>query len=702
MPEEETSSALEGDPPGEAASATVDVQKSPRLTVLVLLVGLVLTVSSYATALDNPFGYDDVQVVRNNALLANPAHWRLFFQMEVDSGRRFRTFRPLPMLSLLLNHQLGGTNPRGYRLVNLTLHLLCGLLVFFLVRRLAADGRLVAPLRPTPGQASAAAAVAALLFWLHPINALMVLVAWKRTTLFATLFMLLAVWLFLRSPGIAAPTKKPHRKLFLGLGIVAAYLGALGSKETSVVLPPLLLLLELVVWQRGSSLREHRWRLWVHIPLWIGVLVSLTVLFPKEVAAGADVAPWTYLLIQAKVVWLYVGMVFAPTLIAPAYNISVPGSLLEAGPLAGAVTLAGLALASIVLWRRYTLLPLALCWALIALAPTSSLVPNQLHVDEARTYLAFVPLWALFGLGLVSVWRGRWRKTAALVVLGAVVTTMIFFSVDRAVTWRHELWIWRAALRKYPGAKRAQLGLCSEFAQRRDARAIGACREALRSQPNNTIAQWGLATSYLHQGRIPEARKVIAGGLRGRPDFYLLRLAGDIALKTKHYPEAERHYRAALRLNGWDLFAALSLATVWVELGQQPRALTFLRTLQRMHPGRPEPRLAWLELAVDTGQKGVEKQLDLAVRQIATTPRLLFHASAIYQKLGRRDRAIQILERVTRLEPSATLAWRALAKALLAQGERGRACAIWRRVGAGASVKRFADVVHACRAPGSN
>src|SRR5437762_12382059 len=68
---------------------------------------------AYHGSLSAPFIFDDLQRIVDNTRVH-----RLWPLTDVLAG----TSRPLLMLTLAVNHALGGLNVRGYHLVNLAIH----------------------------------------------------------------------------------------------------------------------------------------------------------------------------------------------------------------------------------------------------------------------------------------------------------------------------------------------------------------------------------------------------------------------------------------------------------------------------------------------------------------------------------------------------------------------------------------------------
>ena len=101
----------------------------PWLFAIILVVATLL---AYSNCFSSPFVLDD-----DDAIVTNPTIRTLSPISRSLSGppQSSTAGRPIVNLSFALNYAAGGLNPDGYHVVNLVIHILCGLLVFGVVRR---------------------------------------------------------------------------------------------------------------------------------------------------------------------------------------------------------------------------------------------------------------------------------------------------------------------------------------------------------------------------------------------------------------------------------------------------------------------------------------------------------------------------------------------------------------------------------------
>jgi hypothetical protein len=147
---------------------------------------------AYLNSLKRPFLFDDVSAVVDNERI------RRLADLDVLLPERERPVagRPLVNLSFAVNYALGGLDVVGYHAWNIAIHLLCGMLLFAVVRE-----ALGLPQVPT---ALAARAIpigfgVALVWLLHPLNSEVVTYVTQRTESMMALFYLLTLYASLRA-----------------------------------------------------------------------------------------------------------------------------------------------------------------------------------------------------------------------------------------------------------------------------------------------------------------------------------------------------------------------------------------------------------------------------------------------------------------------------------------------------------------------
>jgi len=417
--------------------------------VLICLVGVI----AYSNSFDCSFHFDDTLNIEENVAIRNLSN--------VKAWWGFVPSRPIGYLSFALNYHFHKLDVGGYHLVNLTIHIVNALLVLWLVMLTMATP--VMRDQPISRYKGAMALFAALLFISHPLATQSVTYIVQRLASLATLFYLLSLALYVR--GRLGEGNKDTGVFFSYTGsILCAVLGML-IKEIVFTLPFALVLYEF------SFIKTDTWKVdlkdrGIYIPIIIlGIFVALFFLnfsfeifnpIPPLLYQGYDypITAWQYLLTQFSVILTYIRLFIRPVNQNLDYDYPISYSLFEWHTLFGLLSLAGIFVVGLLLFRRYRLIAFGIFWFFLTLSVESSIIPiSQNVIFEHRTYLP--------GLGFFLVLTGvvfyflsdRYRRVGlASLVLIALFNTV--FTYERNNVWTSDYTLWADCLKKSPNKPR--------------------------------------------------------------------------------------------------------------------------------------------------------------------------------------------------------------------------------------------------------
>ena len=260
-----------------------------RFLLPVFLFGLLV----HAGTLDYWFVASDTLALIESSRVENLRDLLRLFTQPLMAGSDFLTtavfYRPISSLSYALDYAVWGLNPFGYHLTNVLLHAIAAVLVALAIAELTD--------RPAVG------ILTAVLFVAHPVTMDVVPVTARRQDVLRTVFVLAALWLFVRwyrgwqrRTAESSRRLRPHRPL---VGALFAYALALGAKETALLVPGLVV--AWVILQQGVARPRRTVRTAISA---VGPFVALTVLYVavRTVALGglggydtanADLPPYT-------------------------------------------------------------------------------------------------------------------------------------------------------------------------------------------------------------------------------------------------------------------------------------------------------------------------------------------------------------------------------------------------------------------------
>lgn len=396
----------------------------PALAALIALTAL-----AYLNSLLGPFQFDDYTGVATDGAAQGWAAW-----WDTLAHR----IRPLLKASYVATHQLGGWlgHPTlGHHLGSLAIHLAVVALAWRLALAMAGSFGMSVDV------ARRAALGCAALMALHPLATEAVTYLTGRSVALGTLFALAA----------ALAQMQGHRVV-----AVAAFAAAMLSRETMIVIPALLMLLE---WARGDAPQEAFTiaRLWPAVRrtamLWIAAGLALAAILAHRrygpllelssvISQGRLDSPSLLLALEYFATRLFL---LAPLSIDPALQ---PEHIGTAHRIAGSFVLAA---AVLLAWRFRTSRPwwiLAIAWVVVTLLPMY-LVPVR-HDGVAERH--FYP--ALFGIGLALACEVavRVRASVATAATCAAALALSIATVTRNADYASEVALWESAAR-VPGAR---------------------------------------------------------------------------------------------------------------------------------------------------------------------------------------------------------------------------------------------------------
>ena len=552
---------------------------------------VIAAIAINAPSLVPGFIHDDHRIIEQNAWLGDLAHLPEIFRRgywSVDRQEVPNLYRPVTIASFALDHAAGGLRPLGYRLVNLLLHALVSLLVFFLARRL---------LEGPPGGGTGCtrpALFAALLFAVHPVHTEVLGEVVGRAELLAAALTLGCLLAFLRGRDARQPA---------GWWLLATICFAAGflAKENAIAAPALVLLADLLIVRRRIDARP--------LALLAGAALACLVLrgavlgglnppgFVHPIDNPIAHAPFVQgRLTAVAVLGRYAGLLLLP--LRQSIDYSFDAIPLAGGPFDAAVMAGGLVLgiwiaALLIAWKRSPRVAFGLAFIGVALAPVANLVmPIGTIMAERLLYLPSVGLCLLGGCaarGLAASAGGR-RRPGVVVVAGLLLLAGLSArSVGRLRDWRDDYTIFRAAVGVEPRSVRAQFNYGSACEDRgHDDEATKAYEAALEVWPAFTDARYNLAGVLARRQDWAGAAELYRAVIGREPGNVKALVNLGHALTGEGRPgEAVEALRRALALDPRSAQAHTNLGAAHLALGEPREAIEAYTGALQIDPGNP-------------------------------------------------------------------------------------------------------------------
>jgi hypothetical protein len=435
---------------------------SKRTLVRSLLIALLILLPSviYMQGLPGDYVLDDLSNIVSNRLV----HMQEMTWLELKQAANSMPRREVSRASFGINHYFGGLDPYGYKLVNIAIHVVNGLLVFFLARLLALQA-----LKKTAGGTEqyplfAFSILVALIWLLHPINVTSVLYVVQRMTSLSALFVMLGMIAYITGRRMLEDRPKVGATLMLSSVVVFTPL-AWFSKENGALLPLYLFLLEWIFFCFKSNNRRLRYFIvaFFFLILVVPGLYAVYYIFNHPGYFHGSYFSKYYslterLLTEARVVWHYVRMILLPwPNLYGLYLDDIPLSVSLIKPvttlLAIASTIASL-LISWVIRHRAPLLSFGILFFFAGHLMESTFIPLEIAFEH-RNYLPAIGLllpllfYALFPSWHPNSLKIRYFLTYLFLVIGIAITW------TRVMDWRSNASLHLAEVAHHPQSPRA-------------------------------------------------------------------------------------------------------------------------------------------------------------------------------------------------------------------------------------------------------
>ncbi len=591
---------------------------------MILIAATVLVI--YSNAMNGPFVFDGQTQIQHQEKIRDLQNYL--------SLKGFFSNRPLVSFSYAINYRLGGLDTFGYHLVNNLIHLVNGVLAYFLalqifsrlsffpiqeVENIAGSKAFtkqrkgVDKLKKIPSQTTIPimALLAALIFSAHPIQTQGVAYIGQRYTSMSAMFYMTSLlsYIWARKFQVAVTEAQENRAsieksssfgpkvLFLYSLSLCFGVFALFCKENAATLFGVIVLVEYFLFDRT-------WRGWKRKLIWLtpaAFVLAFLVLYFFATTRGLrfgnlledvsiltretrDVDRWRYLCTQFNVIVIYIRLLFFP--VGQNVDYLYP---FKTGFFDGATPLAFLFLGVVFLvgvWniKKRPAVSFGIFWFFITLSIESSVFTISDAMFEHRLYLptfgfAISVVYLTFDLPVVP---RRW----AVLFLIIGIATLGALAYSRNKVWEDPLILWRDVVKKSSQNYRAHNNLGTLLNDQGDR--VGAIREfteALRIKPDFAIARNNLGNALLRQGRYDDAIIQLKEALRLKPNMtgahnnmgIILGIRGD-------FDNAIRHFKKALAIKPKSGETLSNLGTVFLKQGKLEEAVKYFSEAVRLEP----------------------------------------------------------------------------------------------------------------------
>ncbi len=498
------------------------------LRIILFFSVLLMIVSSYSNTLESPPFLDDFGMF----IYPRSLHLQKITLASLLglSGLPGGLARFLPTVTFAINNYFFGYGGLTYfHVVNILIHLLTFLAVFWLVREILSAAKGPRGDEIPEDLAGLFPLCIGALWALSPVQTSAVTYLVQRIASMETLFFTLSAACFLRAR-LESKTQARSAPLFYILCVLAGLCAGV-SKQNAAMLPVILAVID--IWFFDSAWIKRTWSFFrktgwkiraatVAAILWC-LQYSFFTILPK-LLIGYNARNFTMgqrLLTEARVVVWYMSLMLwpVPSRLSMEHHITISTSLFSPFTTIASILFIGFLILSAIRFRkRYPVITFGIVWYFLNLIIESTILPLEL-VFEHRLYAPSIGFYLAFGTFFTICWRKTAKRlpeaefskaVCCLFLVSASVFTLLTFT--RNCAWKDRLTIHEDAVEKSPDSPRANADLAATLGELKHYKeAIKYAEKAIAlgkpGDEQDVIAQNDISIALMEMGKNDEAIK---------------------------------------------------------------------------------------------------------------------------------------------------------------------------------------------------
>ena len=624
-----------------------------------------LSIGVYFNTLGNKFVYDDFREVVQNPVVHDlqlSEFWRTYL---FTPDKPPPPARPFPLLTYAVNHAIGGLDPLGYHVINVLLHGCVCLLIYGITAIVFPQNRRLA-------------FFTAALFACHPIHADVVCPVSGRSELLASTFMLLCLWIYLKS----TPDSSSGWSWAYWLTLPLFFLSAM-SKATAWSLPVVMAGVDAFRFGciRRKSFRDYSqiflyrsrkfYLPYIIIPVVIFLLILAIGYKPVEKNSTANFLIYLpfleRLLMALGILVRYLGLLIFPWNLSCDYgfaHLSSQSSNIRTFLAAGGVCVVlGGAWAAFVSFRKKGLYFMGI----FVFASTYAMVSNMLVVINTpmAERLIYLPSWGFcFLLAVVLGDVFRICKKSDYLITAKFLMCFIFIILTTAYSvrtwvrnrdWKDQFTLMSSAYAICPMSARVNHNLAVEFEEKGQLKdAIFHYEKAALILPENPDIQMGLGAACAKAGHMENARKAFETAVKLNPDEAVAYFSlGKVLFDSGLLHQARKIFEQTVQVDSQHFGAWVNLGKIHQQRKNSQSAVQAYQMALKIRPkswkvyywlGNAHLTLGEFQAAIDAYENAVRYRHDFK--------EAWNNLGVAYLHMGHKEKALIHFKRALEVDPN--------------------------------------------------
>lgn len=593
--------------------------------ILFLSLIVIAIAGIYSNSLDAPFFFDGKSKILANKDIRTVSLYKLFkpYQRDADYFDRNDPTRALTFFTFMLNFQYCQLNERGFRVVNIFIHMLVCTILYFLIIK-------ILNMSNFPGDIKTLSFLVVAFFAMHPANTEVVTYIYQRSESLAALFVFLSLFTFLN---FIEKQNFPYMiisVLFFVLGLF--------SKQSAIITIGFVLTFY-YVYKANCSFKNLAKTPHIYLPYFsIFILFEIIRFMVRDTGQTTAYVKWTnlsYLAIQPYVICNYIIKTFIPFnlcahhILDPLKSYLSPLFIIPVGIMLTAI---GFIIYLILQQTNNTSLKAKLfsfSWFFIALLPVSSFFALTTAMADRRMYTAMPGLICCVFLYLN---HKKFKYNFIYVLCIILIPYLAYKTYTRNQLYNNPKLLWEEVDTLYKGhigtdsrignfnldrgkfgeaLKRYDEGLKKDpynialwqskghlfYTQKQYNKAIACYNRVIEIEPSFAEAYKNKGHALLKLNDSKQALESYMSALKlFKKDTELLNNIGVIHKKDQNYQAAVNYFEEALRIDKSYVTARINLATTLLDVEQYDAAvLAFEKVLKEDSTNREAlQNLGWV------------------------------------------------------------------------------------------------------------
>lgn len=608
----------------------------------IIILGFVI----YSNIYDNTMHFDDITYMEPFGM-KEFGYLREFFDVN--------PFRFITFATFSINYNIAGFDLWGYYFFNIIVHIINGLLVFFLINLTFRTPAL----KDTDlyKHRHWLALFGALIFIAHPIQTQAVTYIYQRLTSLSAMFYMLTLTFYLTA-------RLTERKRIFKFIIYAlsglSFLFAIFTKENSFTLPVVIILFELCLFRvKGRRISKK-----IFIPigfLVIAAIAFLTLVGPNKIFieltnfSGERITSWTYLLAQFKVIPFYFYLFLLPINQNLDHDFPIINSFWDFDVFLGLLINISVIVIGILFFKKRPLIAFGIFWIYITLAVESSIIPILDVMNEHRMYLPMFGF-ILILISIINQLIVRRNQVLGYSFLGLLIVVYSIMTYLRNEVWQNEITLWEDVVKKSPNKARPHNNLALAYlAEANFEKAVQYFSNSIRIMPEYSIAYHNRAFANMQIGRFEDAVNDFTNYIKIEkkvaPDVYLNR--GNAYFNAQKYKESITDYTKYLEKVPNDFNGYYNRSQAYFMLKDFENAKKDLKEAVSLNRNdtRGYSALGDIELAQENFEEAI-KYYTRVVELIPEDPLGYNNRGSVYFYLKQYEKALRDYKQATSLDPN--------------------------------------------------